>query len=159
MQVISTEEFIFINTEGKLYKEETNDLKKYRHGDIAYNYMKKENLQIHEVDINQKNGYLWGIELAKFYSIFVIHVSNPFSIIYIPQKLTKEQIDWIEKNIKEVINKLNTEIFICDFVDNTEINYLYFKENIENKLCNYLKTKGVNIGGNEYNGKCKQLYL
>ena len=67
--------------------------------------------------------------------------------------------NWIEKNIKEVINKLNTEIFICDFLNNTEINYLYFKENIENKLCNYLKTKGVNIGGNEYNGKCKQLYL
>lgn len=157
--MISTEEFIFINKEGKLYKEETDDCNNYRHGDIAYNYMQKENLKIHDVDINQKNGYLWGIELAKFYSIFVIHVSKPFSILYIPAKLTKEQIDWIEKKLIKTIKSLNTEIFICKFLNNTEIDYLFFKENIENKLIDYFKTIGISIGENDYNEKCKQIYL
>ena len=144
------EEFIFISPTGEVYRKEIIN-GNARHGDIAYKYMCERSLEINSVDIKEKNGYPWGVELAKYHSTLVIQDGGTLGIIYIPNILTEEQKKWAKKSLLNELELMDGQIFICDFIGDEMQQYNYYDINIdiENQLVKCLKQKGVNIKNKE----------
>lgn len=138
------EEFIFVAQDGEVYRKPLIG-KLVRHGHIAKEYMELKKLPIIDVDHDAENGYLWGKELAKNHSRFVIQNSGSSGAVYIPSELTEIQKIWIKNNLLTEIEIFNGLLIVCNFNGENMKSYASTQDNVMYELEKCLKEKGVGI--------------
>lgn len=138
------ESFLFVAPDGDVYKEEFDGNLK-RHGHVARAYMELKKLPMIDVEPDTTNGFYWGKELAKNHSTFAIQDCKTSAGIYIPSKLTQQQILWIENYFNIEIEKFNGKLLVCDFIDEKMNAYDSNKCDVMYELEKCLNNKGVNI--------------